>query len=156
MGGVLQYLWGLVNTLQMIVLTALFSVMMPANCEEILFTIMKLTNLDIFRTEDIIGAIFGFADTEPLNKQFYLAGFESSNFFIELGPILFLAIGFIFLLLIKLALGYILLELLGSDSTLARIIRKPFPIRITILRFFLEGCVDMGLVALICTLKTRQ
>ena len=139
----------------MIVLTALFSVMMPANCEEIMFMIMKLTNLDIFGTESLIVSIFGFKDTEPFNKQFYLAGFESSNFFIELGPIMFLIFGFVVMCLLKKILSYVVLEILGPDNAVTRLIFRPIPLRITILRFFLEGCIDMGLVAMICTMKTK-
>ena len=47
----LQYLWGLVNTLQMIMLTALFTSVPPVNAHSFMITSMKLTNMDIFKTQ---------------------------------------------------------------------------------------------------------
>jgi hypothetical protein len=37
---VIQYMWGIINSLQLIVLTVLFSVKMPENCYETLKYIM--------------------------------------------------------------------------------------------------------------------
>lgn len=66
--GVLQFLWGLINTLQMIVLTVLFSVDMPSNCYRIMIAIMKLTNLDVIDTEAFLNSIFTFkSEAAPMS-----------------------------------------------------------------------------------------
>ena len=43
----IQYMWGMINSLQMIVLTVLFDVNMPDELFETLKMIMQYTNLDI-------------------------------------------------------------------------------------------------------------
>ena len=61
----------MINTLQMIVLTVLFSGDMPENAKQILIDIMKLTNLDIINSEDLLNSIFAFkAEASPLNERF--------------------------------------------------------------------------------------
>ena len=92
--GVLQFLWGLINTLQMIMFTVLFSCNFPLNASKIMIAIMKLTNLDIIDTESILTAMWNFkVETDSISPIFEEAGYESSNFIIELGP-LFLIICF--------------------------------------------------------------
>lgn len=59
----------------MIVLTVLFSVMMPTNCSIVMIEIMKTVNFDLLNTEGLVVFIFGFKDTVPFNKTFYEAGF---------------------------------------------------------------------------------
>ena len=54
LAGVLQFLWGMINGLQMIVLSILFSVLFPANAETVFITIMSLVNMDMFHSEDIL------------------------------------------------------------------------------------------------------
>ena len=43
----IKYLWGMVNSLQMIVLTVLFNLTMPEEAKVVLKEIMKYCNLDI-------------------------------------------------------------------------------------------------------------
>ena len=84
--GVIQYLWGLINTLQMITLTALFTGNMPQNCKRIMIEIMHFTNLDVIDCTDAIRAVFSFrAEPGPINQNFDQAGYESSNFILGLG-----------------------------------------------------------------------
>ena len=59
----------------MIVLTVLFSVIMPVNCSLVMIEIMKTVNFDLMNTEGILTFIFKFKDTVPFNKAFYEAGF---------------------------------------------------------------------------------
>ena len=66
-GGVLQLLWGLINSLQMIVLTVLFTVLMPQNCNVVLISIMNLINLDIIPIPEFLEANFDFVETESYN-----------------------------------------------------------------------------------------
>lgn len=52
--GLMQYLWGMVNTLQIIVVTGLFTIVLPLNAQTMMFTIMHLTNLDLLNSLDIV------------------------------------------------------------------------------------------------------
>ena len=60
LSGVLQYLWGMVNALQMIVMTVLFSVIRPINAEVVLTTIMSYVNLDLIETYPMLNKLFTF------------------------------------------------------------------------------------------------
>ena len=84
----MQQLWGLVNTLQIIVLTVLFNLKTPLNVQIVLITILKISNFDILPTDDFFSYILSFTDTQPLNQIFEDAGFESSNFILLTGTLL--------------------------------------------------------------------
>ena len=76
------------------------------------------------------------------------AGYDSSNFFLLLGPLLIgvvLYIGFIILKKILSALVFCC-----KDNFITKIIHKKVPYLLITVRFFLEGCVDIGMSALIC------
>lgn len=66
---------------------------------------MKLTNLDIIRTENLLNSIFDFEnETPPYNKAFEEAGYESTNFIIELGPIFIIVCASLLFYLIRMIL----------------------------------------------------
>ena len=46
----LGILWGAINTIQVIMYTVLFSILMPINCYDILIAIMEVTNLDLINS----------------------------------------------------------------------------------------------------------
>ena len=83
-------------------LTVLFSVKMPVNCYQVMISIMKLTNLDIIPVEDLIQSFFNFqVDTSPLSDVFEEAGYESSNFLMELGALLVIMICSVLLYILR-------------------------------------------------------
>ena len=94
---VIQQLWATINSLQLIVLTVLFTgLTMPERCKDFLHEIMKYTNLDIIEVDDYLTAIFGdFIPTEPYSEEFEELGYETSNFFLEMGPLMFLIMLFL-------------------------------------------------------------
>ena len=49
----LQYLWGLINAIQIIVLTSLFRITLPHNVGSIITAVWKLVSLDLFQTDSI-------------------------------------------------------------------------------------------------------
>ena len=53
MSGAIQTMWGMVNSLQMIVLTVLFSTYAPKNLKIIQISILQLCAFDLFKTEEI-------------------------------------------------------------------------------------------------------
>ena len=55
----MQLLWGMVNTLQLIIHMNMLSVLMPANVQLFFSLIVDIVNFKIVPTDKIITAIFG-------------------------------------------------------------------------------------------------
>ena len=88
----MQFMWGLINTLQIIVLTVLFDLKTPINVLVVLIQMLQLSNFNLFPTDLMYNTIFDFTETEPFNQVFEEAGFENSNFILLAGPFLLLVI----------------------------------------------------------------
>ena len=58
---VLIYLWSMINGLQVIALTCLFKVQLPANVEVVNTEILRFAAFDLFQTEWIFRQIFSFS-----------------------------------------------------------------------------------------------
>ena len=87
----------------MIMFTVLFSVVMPVNVSSIMITIMHITNLDVVNEyvgEDLF-ELMNFSETDPFNENFDAAGYQSSNFIIELGPLFFIVVFYVFAVICK-------------------------------------------------------
>eukprot|EP00353_Schmidingerella_taraikaensis_P005300 CAMPEP_0185569026 /NCGR_PEP_ID=MMETSP0434-20130131/1785_1 /TAXON_ID=626734 ORGANISM="Favella taraikaensis, Strain Fe Narragansett Bay" /NCGR_SAMPLE_ID=MMETSP0434 /ASSEMBLY_ACC=CAM_ASM_000379 /LENGTH=64 /DNA_ID=CAMNT_0028183687 /DNA_START=238 /DNA_END=432 /DNA_ORIENTATION=- len=48
----LQYLWGMINALQMIMLAGLFNIAIPENLQVIIIEVTKALNLEFWDTEE--------------------------------------------------------------------------------------------------------
>ena len=132
----------------MIVFTVLFSVDFPLNAYKIMIAIMKLTNLDIIDTENFLNSVFTFKVEAPsINAIFSEAGYESSNFIIELGPIFIIIFGSLCLYLCQLLL--LLATRNCRENCLTRRLRKRISVSVIVVRFLIESCIEIGLVALI-------
>ena len=83
----LQYFWGVINALQIIVFTCLFNLKTPFNAETIEIAILKMVSFDVLDTESKLKKMFKFKDKETpaLNYKFDNAGFGSSNFILLMG-----------------------------------------------------------------------
>lgn len=68
----LQYFWGVINALQLIVFTCLFNLKTPLNAETVEIAILKMVSFDLLNTEETLKKIFKFNDTDtpPLNYKF--------------------------------------------------------------------------------------
>lgn len=150
---VIQFLWGAINSLQLIVLTVLYTELeMPDRCKHYLHKIMKYTNLDIIEVDDYLAAIFGdFVPTEPFSAEFEDLGYETSNFFLEMGPLMFLVMLFMAWVPIRKFLQ--LASLKCKENCLSRRMKQDPHFKMTILRFFLEGSIEINLSACICIKK---
>ena len=114
----LQYLWGMINALQMIVLTALFNVTIPFNAHMIMITVLSLVSLEFVDTSPLLEGMFEFRETESfmtvINEEgeasstFEEAGYGSSNFLQLLSSIFFIILLYIaiqaFMYLLRLVL----------------------------------------------------
>ena len=154
--GALQFLWGMVNALQMIVLSVLFSVMRPPHVEMVLTTIMEYVNFDFIDTAEMLEDVFGISkETTPFNEIFEKAHFESTSFIREIGCIIFFVLGFFGFVIIRQILSYVFKKYPASGRIAEIIEKKVKKVRykVMIVRFLLEGCVELGICALICVLR---
>ena len=156
--GALQYLWGLINSLQMIVLTALFAIKVPFNAEMIMIAILKMVQLDFIPVESYLTTIFNFRDTKPFfleetldgesYSKFEEVGYDSSNFIMLIGPIFFFLLAYLAFQIVRCPISFCIKKCKCRDNCFTR----PFITSnrlIFIMRFVLEGCVEIGLSALI-------
>ena len=109
--GLMQLLWGLINTLQIIVLTYLFNLDIPMNASMLMVMLLKLCSMEFFSTDELFDKMFDFRETEPYNtivhangdkeSKYDDAGYETTIFFLLLGPIFFLVLIFLAYVLFK-------------------------------------------------------
>ena len=146
---VLQFLWGLINTLQIIVLTVLFSVTMPVNCYRIMIVMMQICNLDVIDVSPYLEAMFTFkAEWPALNATFADANYESSNFIMGLGFLFFVTLFSTLMFLLRLLCARICCVPF-DDNCIKRRLHSRLKLVAIIVRFLIEGCIELGLVALI-------
>ncbi|TNV87652.1 hypothetical protein FGO68_gene11871 [Halteria grandinella] len=81
----LQFLWGLINSLQMIVRLPLLNLSFPANLQLILGIIIDVTNLSFFSTRDYEQEAFGFTQSEPFDQNFNTMGYDTMNLIYNMG-----------------------------------------------------------------------
>jgi len=158
--GALQYLWGLINSLQMIVMTALFRIDIADNADMILVAILEMVSLDFVETDEVINALFDYRETpifmaedrggDELESKFGDAGYDSSNYVLLLGPIFLIASAYLLFNILR-CLAQLSCRKCG-ENCLTRRIRSNTAHKVVILRFILEGCVEMGISAMISVL----
>ena len=74
--GFLQFLWSMINTLQIVMLTSLFNLEFPDNATVIMTMIMKMCSADLADTESLFKAVFGFRDTATFQSNINVDGEE--------------------------------------------------------------------------------
>ena len=62
--GFLIFLWSMINTLQIIMLTSLFNLDIPKNAKTIMTTVMNLCAAEFVNTDAWFVEIFGFRETK--------------------------------------------------------------------------------------------
>ena len=102
----------MINSLQVIVLTDLFGLQnVPPNASLVMQSILKMCSLEFIDTGFILEALFNFRETSAFNtkssedgeesSKFADAGYESAIFFELLGPLFFVVILFVLLVLLR-------------------------------------------------------
>ena len=146
--GVLQYLWGMVNTLQLINLAIIYKLLLPENMLVIQIEINKACNFDFYNTENLYMETFSFGETESFSDQFEIAGFEGSNFIIIIGPIfgfiVLLPMWFLFKELVRRICHKFCFLKCCQSIFLSHV--PYFPIFIT---FMLESCIEIAFASTI-------
>lgn len=124
-------------------------------CFDVLIRIMKLTNLDLINVDFIFEAMFAFRETGPYNETFELAGYDTIIFFVEMGPLFFLVLIYLVWMPIRRLIRWCG-EKTSGRNCLTRWMRKKQNVKIVIVRFFFEGCVEVGLSTFICISKITK
>ena len=161
---VLQYIWGMINTLQIIVLTCLFTRLeIPMNADEVMKMILRLCALDFMQSDKILEK-FNFRDTDAFDlipddegnkaSKWQEVGFESSNFIQLLGPVYFIVHVFIVFLILKWIAEKMCVRC--GDNFITRRVRKKTDFSAIITRFMLEGAIGMGIPAFISLLMVSN
>lgn len=91
----MQLLWGMVNTLQLVIHMNMLTLIVPANVQFFFTFIVDIVNFKVFDVKPLINKVFGFK--EDLKKksdmplEFQQTGYDSTNLMKNLG-LLFIAI----------------------------------------------------------------
>ena len=162
--GMLQYLWSLINTLQIVVLTVLFALDIPVNAELVMIMILQMCSLEFISTETAFEMIHSFRETRPFSSKidetgeevskFAQAGYETSNFWQLLGPLFFIIVAFALAVVIKLICRRAVRSY--GINCFTRRLRSQNKYALVILRFLLEGCLELGLSAMISILMIEE
>ena len=147
--GMMQLLWTIVNTLQIIMLTELFNLDIPYNAEYFMLSILKLVTLEFVPTDETFDAIFRFRDKDAFNtfvskdgqklSRWEESGFESAFFIPLMGAFFFVVISS-WLFACSKALCVRMLRSFG-DNFFTRLIRKRADYTASVIRFGFEGCI---------------
>ena len=113
--------------------------------------------MDFFKTEALFQGIFSFRETDPFFTRTFIngeekssyadAGYESTNFVLNLSPLLMIVLAYIVYLIVKKLLQ--LSTKCCSANCLTRFLRQDNLYSIVIVRFLLESALEVGLSALI-------
>ena len=153
----------------MIVLTDLFNLDFPLNADMIMQMILKLCAMELkyFKLESFFEN-FNFRETEPFRTQTYAngeeyskfadAGYESSNFFLLLGPLLLVIPTFLIFSVCKKLLQFILgiCSKTKIIKVLAKYVSAPTDFQLFFSRFLLEACLEIGLSAVITVIMRDE
>jgi hypothetical protein len=90
----LQFLWGMINSLQLIVHLPVFSFILPANAQLLLVKLIDVSSFNLLPMDKINKLVFNFTETDALNHRFDEIGYNSMNFLENLGSL------FIFMLIL--------------------------------------------------------
>ena len=139
---VLNFLWGLINCLQVIVLTSLFNMNeMPINVKTYMVDLLKMMAFDAFRTEEIILYVFNIPETKSYNQIFDDAGMEGSNFFALIGPLFLMVVVYSVYMISQLLIRYICWDQ-NTNNCLKKFARNKLH-NVIIIRFVLESCIEL-------------
>lgn len=160
----LQYLWGLINTLQIIVLTDLFNLDVPPNADNFMMMILGLCSLEFIDTSVYLNEMFSFRETEAFQTEhlsdgtkiakYEEAGYEKAIFLELLGPLFFIVIAMAIFMIVRKALQKCAMRC--NDNFLTKRLKRETDNLVFIVRFLLEGCIDIGLSALIAVVSMND
>ena len=104
--------------------------------------------MDIIDVSWLLDKIIWLTELDTFNYTFKEVGYKTTNFIIELGVLFFIIVVFPIVILVRALLRRFVKN--KKDNCLTKRLRKSVNLRAIVLRFLLEGCIELGLVAMIC------
>lgn len=148
----------MINCLQILVLMNLFVLAIPLNADMVMTMILGLCSLEFIPT-DALMEYFYFHETEPYKSdvdgndeersKYFLAGYDSSNFIQLLGPMMIFIVLYILNSIWKCLMKRCINRCGCGNNRCSNYWRKDVLHSVIVLRFLLEGCIEIGLSALI-------
>ena len=85
----MQLLWGMVNTLQLIIHMPLLQVYFPPNCEYFFTFIVDIVSFSLIPIDKILNKVFAFKNvtSDAMSQSFKGLGYKSANILKNLGLI---------------------------------------------------------------------
>ena len=138
----LQYLWGMVNALQIIVLEVFFFCETPANAKVIMIEILKSCNFEVFDGGPFF-ELLKFKESKSFTEIFEEANYEGSVFIEGLGSLFFGIMIFPIYILIhsiskRCCKGHKRFKFIKNFI-------RPKSFLMIYMVFMLEGCIELGL-----------
>ena len=152
LASMIQYLWSMINSLQIIVLGVLLDCLQPPNAKVIQFEILKACAFDFFRTETIYRAIFDFGDSESFSDAFDEAEIQGSIFIIGIGPVFLIFAIYIVYFLVHTLFKCLFKGGQNRCNCMNKFIQPKNYTNIFII-FLLEGCIEIGTMCSVCFSK---
>lgn len=114
LGGLLNELWGMINSLQLIVHTLLFRINFPTNAEQLITVFMSVASFNVVPTDSIMDDYVNKVPGEALTPNFEALGYSSPSILKNLGLIAILFVGF-WLLQVVYFMAFHLSRCCGTD-----------------------------------------
>ena len=140
--------------MQLILLLMIFTVLLPQNVIDLGETVIQFVTFDftLGQAEETLQSIFNFKESDPINAIFNDAGYSTSNFILGAGSLLFLLAGFAIFVLLKFILNLVTKNC--DQNCFTKVMRKKIHYNLIIVRFLLEGCLELSLLATISLLNS--
>ena len=104
----------------------------------------------MIEAEPVLEHIFGeFKPTTPYSKDFADLGYDTSNFFLECGPLMFIILIFIVYAPIRKIL-HLIARKCNSNNACCRRLSKSTTFRMSMIRFLIESAIELSLSSYIC------
>ena len=86
--GSLNQVWGMINNMQVVIVTPLMSVNFPGNALLLYNKFITVATFDFLPTDDIYIYLWDFPDDEPFNDKFDMLGYGCQYIINNLGTLL--------------------------------------------------------------------
>ena len=150
--GALNFLWGMINCLQIIAYFPLINVTTPANAQIMFVIIVKIATFDLISVDGIIDWMSKYVDStpdrKPIGAQFKEFGYEQSNPVRNL-DIVFLGMVAIILLIIVLKLVELICSSCRRASQAIRTFKETKLYWNLIIRYTIEMYMELSLCCMI-------
>jgi len=109
-GGSFQFLWSLINSMQILSLCPLITFEHPANSAMLFRTLANIMNFNILPTDETITSMLDLNDTETTHNNFQLMHYETAYVLLNISSIVYFLLGSVGMILFEWVLRALLLK----------------------------------------------